>query len=362
VNLAPLTTIGVGGLAKWYTACESNEEIATALEWARSKNLPVHVLGGGSNSLISDAGFSGLVLHVASKGVRWYDTRCEVLAGEAWDEVVQATLANGYSEFVCLSGIPGTTGAAPIQNIGAYGQDVASAIESVKVLHRKTLQISTLSNKDCKFAYRFSAFKGELRNEYIILSVLFRFEPHKRPNLTYPDIAQSVAATHFDQVYAQNPKTAFESLRAVVLEVRSRKGMVVDPYDLDSKSLGSFFMNPVVSAEQWNAFEKTCDRLGIEQRPPQFNAGEQRYKIPAAWLIEHSGTKRGERLNKASVSSKHSLALVNRGGATADDVLCLAALVADRVKTKFDIQLKMEPETIGFDDINDSRLFKIKPV
>jgi UDP-N-acetylmuramate dehydrogenase len=340
VDLAPLTTLGVGGRARWFVRAEAAADVARAHQWAQDAGTPLLVLGGGSNVVVADAGFDGLVLLIALPGTtfvpRGPDTLLTAGAGEPWDGVVAAAVDRGLAGLECLSGIPGTVGGTPIQNVGAYGQEVADTIERVVVYDTTSGDTLTLTPADCRFTYRSSRFKQEDAGRFVVCSVLFRLRAGA-PTVNYPDIV-----THLERAGVTAPSAA--AVRDAVLTVRKRKGMVVDAADPDTRSVGSFFMNPIVTAGE---YEHAASLQ--EAHPPAFPMPDGRVKVSAAWLIEHAGFARGEADGAAGISSKHTLALINRGGATAGDVLRLATRIKRQVGDRFGIWLRPEPLFIGFD-------------
>ncbi|HYS55775.1 MAG TPA: UDP-N-acetylmuramate dehydrogenase [Thermoanaerobaculia bacterium] len=327
VALAPLTTLGIGGPAKLFADARSVEEVRDAVEWAKSNGEPLLVLAGGSNVLIADEGFHGLVLHLDLRGVEAANGTVTAAASEPWDQLVAMAVAKGWAGVECLSGIPGSTGATPIQNVGAYGQDVSETIVRVDVFDRPTGRLTSLSNAECRFEYRDSVFKHEAKDRYIVLSVTFQLRPGGPPLLRYPEL-QDFAGDDAD----------LQQVRDAVIAIRRRKGMVIDPADPDTRSDGSFFMNPIVSAEK---FAQLGDM-------PHYPAREK-IKLSAAWLIEHAGFQKGFVHGKVGISSKHTLAIINRGGGTAREVLELVGMIQDRVREKFGVELQPEPNFIGFD-------------
>ena len=344
VPLAPFTTLGVGGDARWFATARTIDDIAAAQDWCGEQGTAPFVIGGGSNVVIADEGFEGLVLHVDLRGVEYGidggDTLLRVGAGESWDDLVASAVSRGLAGIECLSGIPGSVGGTPIQNVGAYGQEVANTIESVLVfdLHRR--QSKTLSAADCRFAYRTSCFKQSEAGRFVVCEVTFRLRPGPA-TVTYADVV-----TYFERHPELSPDVA--GVRQVVLAIRRGKGMVIDEGDPDTRSVGSFFMNPVVAAEVHTAI------AAKEREPvPAFAQPGGGVKIPAAWLIEHAGLARGHRRGRAAISSKHPLALVNLGGATAREVIDLAIDVKRRVADRFGIWLRPEPVFAGFDDDED---------
>ena len=340
VELAPLTTLGVGGRARWFVRADAAADVARAHQWTQDAGTPLLVLGGGSNVVIADEGFNGLVLQVALPGTtfvpRGADTVLTAGAGERWDGVVAAAVERGLAGLECLSGIPGTVGGTPIQNVGAYGQEVAETIERVVVYDTTTGETLTLTSEDCRFTYRTSRFKQEDAGRFIVCSVLFRLHAGP-PTVNYPDIVN-----HLERAGVAAPSVA--QVRDAVLTVRRRKGMVIDAGDPDTRSVGSFFMNPIVTAAEYEHAASLQDA-----HPPAFPMPDGRVKVSAAWLIEHAGFARGEAHGAAAISSKHTLALVNRGGATARDVLRLATRIKRQVGDRFGIWLRPEPLFVGFD-------------
>ncbi|HUF18269.1 MAG TPA: UDP-N-acetylmuramate dehydrogenase [Thermoanaerobaculia bacterium] len=347
VPLAPLTTIGIGGPARYYLRATTNEAIAAAVEWCRANQVPLFVLGGGSNLLIADDGFSGLVLHVATSGIVVESTDSSsvivrVAAGEEWDGFVELAVRNGWAGIECLAGIPGSSGATPIQNVGAYGQEVSETIVRVEALERTTGAVRSFTNEDCRFRYRESLFKSEQRDTWVILSVTYRLVPGGPPTVRYPELARELEERGANDLI---------TVRDTVLEIRRRKGMVLDPRDPDTRSDGSFFMNPILKDSDVKPFlERASAGIGLDVAIPRFPAGEGRTKLSAAWLIENAGFRKGYAMGRAGLSSKHTLAVVNRGGASAAEILALVRTIQDRVEEVFGVRLHPEPNFIGFGD------------
>jgi UDP-N-acetylmuramate dehydrogenase len=349
VPLAGLSTLNIGGPARYYVRGESADAVAEAARWASERGLPLLVLGGGSNLVVSDDGFPGLVLHVLVRGVHAApsDGAVEVTAGagEPWDPLVERAVAEGWAGVECLSGIPGLVGATPMQNVGAYGQDVSETILRVRVLDLRTGAVSDLTREDCRFGYRDSRFKREDRGRFVILAVTYRLRPGGAPAVRYADLerhlsAQGVAAPSLLDV------------RRAVIDVRRRKSMVIDPDDPNRRSVGSFFMNPVVSpaeAERIEADARRDGTLAPDDRLPAYPAADGRTKLSAAWLIERAGLRRGYRRGNAGISSNHTLAIVNCGGATAQEVVGLAREIRDRVRDRFGITLVPEPVFVNLE-------------
>jgi UDP-N-acetylmuramate dehydrogenase len=333
VPLAPFTTIGIGGPAKYFVRASTVDEIREALAWASDAGERLFILAGGSNLLIADEGFDGVVVQIDLRGVTVESEDpgaaiVKVAAGERWDEFVAMAVENGWAGIECLSGIPGSTGATPIQNVGAYGQDVSETIIRVEVLERDTGRVVTLTNWDCRFSYRNSVFKSAAKDRYVVLAVTFRLTPNGPPAIRYPELQKLVpdAAT-------------LQEVRDAVIAVRRRKGMVIDPSDPDTRSDGSFFMNPVLPRAQFEQLPT--------QDMPHFPSGDE-VKLSAAWLIEHAGFHKGWTFGNVGLSTKHTLAVINRGGGTAREVVALVKTIQDKVREIFGVELHPEPNFIGF--------------
>ena len=341
VQLAGLTTIGVGGPARWFVRATSASDVQSSHEWCRDHGVPLWVLGGGSNIVLSDAGFDGLVLQMAIGGSRTEamrdELRCDAGAGEPWDALVQQMVAEGWAGAECLSGIPGTVGGTPIQNVGAYGQEVASIVDTVQAFDGDTGEMVELGAADCAFAYRHSRFKGEDAGRFVICGVRFRLR-RQAATLAYPDVQRWLGAQGI-----ASPTVA--DVRAAVLAIRGSKGMVVGGGDPEARSVGSFFMNPVMAASDR---ERLAAQTG--QDVPARPLTDGRVRVPAAWLIERAGWVRGDADGPVAISTKHPLAIVNRGGASAADVLRFAARVKRRVADGLGVWLQPEPVFVGFDD------------
>ena len=339
VALGPLTTLGVGGAASYFVRAGSEEEIEAAFGFAWDKNLQVFVLGGGSNIVVSDEGFNGLAVQIALKGLEFEEIGGDVVrltasAGENWDSVVEECVARDLAGFECMSGIPGFVGGTPVQNVGAYGQEVSETIVSVRCFDRTDGRFVELTNKECGFAYRTSIFNTTERDRYVVISVKFDLKRGGNPRLSYKDLKER---------FAGYVPTLIET-REAVLEIRRQKSMVIDPADPNSRSAGSFFKNPIISAE--DAGEVA--RLAGVDSVPTFPAGDGRVKIPAAWLIEQAGYRKGYRLGQAGISANHSLAIVNLGGATSMEVILLKDEIQTAVEGMFGISLQPEPIFVGF--------------
>ena len=335
VPLAPLTTLGIGGAARWFGRAASAAEVIAADEWAAARGAAMFVLGGGSNLVIADRGFDGLVLQVRVNGVQAHDGGDNTIvvagAGESWDDLVAFAVGRNLAGIECLSGIPGTVGGTPVQNVGAYGQEVSSVIEWVDAVDRLQQNTVRLSRADCRFAYRTSRFKEHDAGRFIICEVAFRLRPGGPPTVTYPDIVDFLSRRGVDSPNLRDVRNA-------VLNVRTRKGMVIDAADPDTRSIGSFFTNAVVS-------RATLDRI---PHAPHYVMQNDMVKIPAAWLIEQSGFARGHVDGRVGLSTKHPLALINRGDATARDVVRFACRIKRAVADRFGIILRPEPVFVGF--------------
>jgi UDP-N-acetylmuramate dehydrogenase len=317
-----------------------------ALKYASKRGCPVFALGGGSNIVVSDSGFPGLALKVEMTGIKLEPSgRISAAAGEEWDSLVKACVENKLAGVECLSGIPGTVGAAPIQNIGAYGKDASEVIEKVCALDRTNLHIIELTAAECHFGYRTSIFNTDLKNRYIILSVEFQLQTNGEPRVRYEELRLQLAGKN---------KIGLSDVRESVLRIRESKGMASRENDPDSKSVGSFFKNPILDLEKIKAIENTAKERGIiaeSERIPRFAASPGTEKISAAWIIEHAGFAKGYRMGQAAISGKHALALINRGGATAQDIINLMRIIQSKAMSVFGIELQPEPVFIGFEEI-----------
>jgi len=342
VPLAALTTLGLGGAAERLVVVADDDALIAALADADAAGRPTLLLAGGSNLVIGDGPIPGDTIVLRTTGTTDEDDGDHVLrtvaAGEPWDAVVARSVADGLSGLECLSGIPGTTGATPIQNVGAYGQEVADTIVRVRVHDRRTGETRDWDAAECRFAYRTSIFKGHGR--YVVLSVTFRLERSELAQpLRYGELARAVEQ-------ADRPATT-ALVRREVLRLRRGKGMVIDPTDPDTRSAGSFFTNPIVSADRLDAFRaRVAERLGPDTVAPEYPQPDDRTKSSAAWLIERAGFARGHARPGAALSSKHTLALTNRGGTTSD-LLALAHEVAEGVEAAFGVALRPEPVFVG---------------
>jgi UDP-N-acetylmuramate dehydrogenase len=342
--LADYTTLGLGGPAKTFISAADERALTDAVRAADAAGEPVLVLGGGSNLVIADEGFDGTVVHVNTRGVRYTAGKAAVdvtvAAGEEWDDVVSAAVAEGLAGLECLSGIPGRAGGTPVQNVGAYGHEVAEVVTQVRVYDRREDQIRLIPNEWCRFSYRTSLFKED-RPRYVVLDVTFRL-PRQRLStpVGYAELAAELGVGLGEQAAA-------EEVRAAVLKIRARKGMVLSPGDPDSRSAGSFFTNPVLTAEELARVETAARSRGAGP-VPRFGAPGGQLKVPAAWLIEHSGFAKGHGApGPARVSAKHTLALVNAGDATTADLLALAREIVVGVEAAYGVTLTPEPVLVG---------------
>jgi len=346
VTLAPMTTLELGGNADCFLEATSASEVVDGLQWAAEREIPVTVLGGGSNVVVADTGVRGLVLRIASRGIdlerRPDRTVLTAAAGEPWDDVVSAAVGEGLAGIECLSGIPGTTGATPIQNVGAYGQEVGTVIEGVRVLHRETLVEGVLTADECEFGYRSSVLRRG-GNPYVVLDVSFALRPGGSPELTYSQLAE---------LFPGPTKPSLGELRDAVLDLRRDKSMVLDDDDPNRRSAGSFFVNPVVDEATLNDLIASARLLGVlshDDRPPAHEVGEGQFKLSAGWLIEHAGFPRGSVRGRVGLSSRHPLALINRGGAGTGELVAFATEIRRGVRSLLGIDLRPEPVFLGFD-------------
>jgi UDP-N-acetylmuramate dehydrogenase len=353
VALSGYTTLGVGGPATRFIEASSDDQVVAVVRAADLSGEPVMVLGGGSNLVVSDEGFPGTVVRLATRGVDVTDSNdgvaLVVAAGEDWDALVEFCVAEGLSGLECLAGIPGLAGATPIQNVGAYGQEVAETIVTVRAYDRLLDTPVELANADCGFGYRTSTFKrraaasrgaispAAATGRFVVLGVTFWLArgPLSGP-VRYGELARVLGVS-------DGARVPLAEARAAVLALRRRKGMVLDPDDPDTRSAGSFFTNPVLDRAQ---FAHVKRRAG--DQVPYFPAADGHVKVPAAWLIEHAGFGRGyPDSGSARISSKHTLALTNRGGATSASLVALAREIRNGVRQAFGVELVIEPVLVG---------------
>jgi UDP-N-acetylmuramate dehydrogenase len=342
IALAPLTTLRVGGPARYFVEAKTPSEAQEAIKFAQLRSLPLFVLGGGSNLVVSDDGWPGVVLKIAIAGIeqRTHNDKMvfEVGAGEPWDKFVAAAVARNCAGVECLSGIPGSVGGTPVQNVGAYGQEVSETILSVIAIDLNTGDVRQLSNKECGFQYRTSIFNTMQRGQYIILQVNYELTQDGKPHLQYADLKN-----HFTG-WKELPTLA--DTREAVRKIRASKGMLITAGDDDCRSAGSFFKNPVLSA---GSFEHLVRRAAEKNlQIPSYPALETQRKVSAAWLVEHSGFSKGFTSGNVGISRKHALAIVNRGDATAAEIIALKDHIQDRVEHIWGVRLQPEPVFVGF--------------
>lgn len=334
IELEQLTTIKLGGKAKYFAHCTTRSQIIKALQFAKNNNIPFFILAGGSNVVFGDKGFDGLIIKISTSGykLRKFEKDCllTVEAGSNWDRLVSFSIKKGLKGIECLSGIPGSVGATPIQNVGAYGQQVSETIESVEAIDCDSLQLKIFNNADCKFSYRNSVFKGKL-GKYLILSVTFKLKKGVRSNLKYDQLKSFVEQ--------KGIKNNLQNIRQAVLILRKSKSMVLSKTDPNSRSCGSFFMNPKINQKVFLKLQKEFPDL------PFYREGSL-YKLPAAWLIEQAGFYKGYNYKTVGLSSRHTLALISNPTSTTRDLLAFEKLIKSRVKSKFGIELIREPIVI----------------
>jgi UDP-N-acetylmuramate dehydrogenase len=342
IALAPLTTLRIGGEARFFVRAEEVEDVEAAVAFAGDKNLPLFVLGGGSNVLISDNGWPGLALQIGISGIdhshERETIRFVVGAGEEWDAFVALCVSRSCAGVECLSGIPGSVGATPVQNVGAYGQEVSQTIDSVLVFDLATKQIREMNAEDCEFGYRSSVFNTRERERYIILHVTYELHHDGPPNLQYADLRNYFSG--------REETPTLSEIREAVRKIRASKGMLITSGDPDSQSAGSFFKNPVLTPAQYE--ELVCRAEARNLQVPSYPALSQQKKISAAWLVENSGFAKGYVKGHVGISSKHALALVNRGGASASEILVLKNEIQERIEQVWGIKLEPEPVLVGF--------------
>ena len=346
IPLAAYTTFRIGGPARFFCEVKEETEFAVAVSFAKQRNLPLFVLGGGSNLLVSDAGFDGVVLRVGvpvSKGEHRHreSVLLKVGAGENWDDVVLHAVDRGYAGIECLAGIPGDVGGTPVQNVGAYGQEVAETIAEVRAYDLETGAFADLDHEACRFGYRRSLFNTEARGRYIVTAVTYKLRPGGEPALRYADVKR-----HFAAQTEKGEKPTLRQVYDAVRSIREQKGMLAGQGGPDGRSAGSFFKNPVIPLA-------TLPQIALKGgcRPeeiPQYPGGDGMVKLAAAWLVEQAGFHKGFAMGRAAISSRHTLALVNLGDATAAEVIALRDAVTTGVKDKFSIQLEQEPVMLGF--------------
>lgn len=348
VSLAPLTTLGVGGPAKYFVEAATETALVSALSFAKERELSVFILGGGSNVLVADEGFDGIVIHIRIDSSEFRQTAAaypyesdrtnsirtiRAGAGENWDDFVRSCVENDLAGVECLSGIPGYIGGTPVQNVGAYGQEVSETIMEVHCVDRETLKPVRLTNAECGFEYRKSIFNSSSAARFVICEVTYGLRIGGKPKIIYKELIERF----------RGREPSLTEVREAVLAIRKAKSMVIDPADPNSRSVGSFFKNPIVPKA---IFEKIARNSPSEV--PFFLLRDGFVKIPAAWLIEAAGVGKGFVLGNAGVSENHSLAIVNRGGATTSEIISLKQLIQSKVLERFGIELMPEPVLVGF--------------
>ncbi len=344
VALAPRTTLELGGPARFYLVAKSEAMVVDALRWARLRGARVAILGGGSNLVVSDEGFDGLVIELDLFGIEEEREGDRVVvtaaAGEDWDRLVARAVSSSLAGLECLSGIPGRVGATPIQNVGAYGQEVSDTLVSVRVVDRQSLAITTLSRDECELGYRDSLFKRE-PDRYVVLSVSYALAPNGAATVRYAELERALGGDR-----------SLATVRDTVLSLRRAKSMVIDEDDPNRRSAGSFFTNPIVDAASADRLVARALEEGIAAKPedvPRWPQPDGRVKLAAGWLIERAGITKGIRHGRAGVSTKHALALVHHGGGTTRELIELAAKVREAVRARFGVTLVPEPTMWGFD-------------
>ncbi len=341
VPLSRLTTLQVGGPASWYASADAPDSVRAGVAWAEERRLPLLVLGGGSNLLVADDGFPGLVLRIRLRGMHVERDGDSVLvtaaAGENWAALVNRTVERGWAGLECLAGIPGTVGATPVQNVGAYGQEVREAITAVEVLDRRTGEIRVIPHDACGFGYRASRFKGADRDRFIILKVTFRLQPGGSPRVRYGELAALLACRGVSE-------PTLRDVRGAVMALRREKAMLLHTEESAVRSVGSFFINPIVSAAEYALLQQViAPVLAPGESLPIYPLPDGRVKVSAAWLIEHAGFRRGHMHGRVGLSSRHALAIVNHGNATAREVVAFASSIRRRVWEAFGVLLHPEP-------------------
>lgn len=333
IPLAVYTTFQIGGPARWFGEAATEADILEAVEFARAHSLPLFPLGGGSNLLVSDSGFPGLVLRIGLKGIEQQGDTFHAAAGEDWDGFVSHAVERDFAGIECLAGIPGTVGGTPIQNVGAYGQEVSETVVGARALNLATLDFDEFSNADCGFSYRRSIFNSTERGKYIVTRVTYRLHQNGQPKIAYADLKR-----HFQGCAAPSLREVSDTVRAI----RRGKGMYIVPGDPDCRSAGSFFKNPIISAKHYG---RIAAQEAVEV--PHYPAADDAVKIPAAWLLERAGFHKGYAMGEAGISTRHTLALINRGAAKAADIFTLRDKIIAEVESRFGIRLEPEPVLLG---------------
>jgi UDP-N-acetylmuramate dehydrogenase len=335
VSLAPMTTLRIGGPARFFLEAETEQDVIRGLRFAKEHDHELFVLGGGSNLLVSDEGIDGLVIKIAIRGIG-IDRRPDrhlvsAAAGEDWDSLVQKCVDGGLAGIECMSGIPGSVGGTPVQNVGAYGQEVSESIVSVRCIDRRSGEVVELDNDECGFSYRSSTFNSIHKDRYIVLLVNYGLTPGGPPKIEYRDLIE----------YFAGRQPTLAEVREAVLNIRRSKSMVIESADPNSMSAGSFFKNPLLEDAAFEELHRKYSNV------PSFPIGGQR-KVPAAWLIENAGFYKGYKEGSVGLSTKHSLAVINLGGAKAMHVIDLKEKIQKAVFEKFGVKLVPEPVFVGF--------------
>ncbi len=348
ILLSEYTTLHLGGSARYFCECSSIDDLRSALQFAKKNTIRTHIFGGGSNTIFADEGYDGLVIKIGMKGISFVHDGDDILVsakgGEDWELFVAMMVEKGFAGIECLSGIPGLVGATPIQNVGAYGQEVKDTIELVTVLEKETLQEKIFLNSECGFSYRESRFKSTDSGKYIVTEVVFRLEKNGEPSTHYPEVQKMIERSVLLSRLADG-KESLSAVRDIVLSLRKQKSMVIDPNDPNTRSVGSFFLNPIVDKEILSTINDQWKVIGDGTAVPTFSFGEKQ-KIPAAWLIEKSGFKKGYKKSGVGISENHTLALVNYNGTT-QSLLRLAEEIQNGVEKVFNIRLQLEVNVIS---------------
>ncbi|HEV3041193.1 MAG TPA: UDP-N-acetylmuramate dehydrogenase [Candidatus Angelobacter sp.] len=345
IPLSPLTTFKVGGLARFFVEAATEEDVKAAVEHASERQWPLFILGGGSNLVIADEGWPGLVLKIAIPGIIQEDDVFQVGAGQDWDTFVAHAVARNYTGIECLSGIPGTVGGTPIQNVGAYGQEAAEVILTVRVLEIANGQIYELDSAQCGFGYRSSVFNTTEQSRYIVLRVSYRLAKNGKATVEYADLQKYFSNT--------SGTPSLQQVRDAVRTIRQSKAMLLVEGDDDCRSAGSFFKNPVVSQAEADRIEAHANEISPKAAMPRFEADDGLVKLSAAWLLEHAGIHKGYGHGPVGISRKHTLSIVNRGGATAHDIIALKNEIQQRVLDVWGVSLHPEPVFVGLPGSRD---------
>jgi UDP-N-acetylmuramate dehydrogenase len=333
----------VGGPARCFVEAHTQQEAKDAVAYAAEHKLPLFILGGGSNLVVSDSGWPGMVLKISLGGVEFegdiQKMRFQSGAGENWDNLVALTVSKNCGGLECLSGIPGTVGGTPVQNVGAYGQEVSETITWVHALEIATGKTMELRNADCGFAYRSSIFNTTHRGQYIVLEVAYLLRRNSEPKIEYADLKK---------IFAASGKSTLQQVRDAVRSIRQSKAMLIVPGDEDCRSAGSFFKNPIVTQAEADRVQALAEKHAPGKLLPRYPAGDGHVKLAAAWLVEQSGFHKGYERGSVGISRKHTLAIVNRTGATAQDILALKDEIQKKVFDVWGVSLQPEPVFVGF--------------